>query len=224
MLLGPAVSELNGTVAWPAVSGPELAFAIARSSEGSVGTDRTFAANWRGIAEQGLIGGAYHSATPGVSGPVTAPAIRAAATAEAESMLAVLDAVGAVRTGALPPALALEVSSGLTPAQVYDWTETWVQVVEGAIGRKPMIYTGQYWRWTLDAFTDAWGCPLWLAQYQPGPRVPRAWDTWTLWEYTDMARIDGVDGEVCLSCYRGSHGDLERLVGSSPPDQSAGPC
>lgn len=223
MLIGLAVSDLNGTVAWPAVARDELAFAIARSSEGAVGVDQTFAANWQGIRERGLIGGAYHSATPRVSGPVTAQAIGAAATAEAEHMLAVLDDVGGLGRGALPPALALEVASGLTPAQVHDWTEAWVRVVESAIGRKPFIYTGQFWRWTLNAFTDSWGCPLWLSHYGPGPHVPPAWDTWTLWEYTDMASVGGVVGEACLSCFNGSHDDLERLAASPAPDQPAGP-
>lgn len=219
MLIGLAVSLVNGTVPWPDLSADELAFAIARSSEGPDRTDPTFERNWHGIQERGLVAGAYHTATPHVSGPATAEAVSAAATAEAQNMLAVLDGVGGIRAGDLPPALALEVSSGLTEAQVYAWTETWVHVVESDTGRKPMIYTGPFWRWTLNAFTDAWGCPLWLAQYAGTRQVPRAWDTWTLWEYTDMARVDGIAGDVCLSCFNGSHSELERLAGSPPSDQ-----
>lgn len=217
MLAGPDVSSYQGTIAWPRVrlSEHELAFAIAKCSEASNWIDPTFAHNWTGIRERGLIRGAYHFARPGVSGPATARAVRAEATAEAEHMLSVLHEVGGIGEGDLPPALDLEVSRGLTAAQVYDWADTWVHIVQSSIGRTPMIYTGGFWKSTLGSYTDAWGCPLWLAQYAPAPQLPRAWKTWTLWQCTDAAHLDGIAGGVDLSYFNGSHRELEELAGSS---------
>ena len=43
-------------------------------------------------------------------------------------------------------------------------------------------------------------CWFWLAQYGPTPVVPRNWETWTLWQYTDGAfgsephTVAGLDG------------------------------
>jgi lysozyme len=223
MLAGPDVSENNGAVAWSrvAVPGHQLAFAFAKASEGDAWIDPGFAANWQGIREHGLIRGAYHFARPAVSGAATVQAVRAAATAEAEHMLAVLHEAGDVGEGDLPPVLDLETSRGLSAAQLYDWVGTWVDVVAASVGRKPIIYTGELWKSMLNAYTDVWGCPLWLSQYGPKPQLPRAWKRWTFWQFTDAASVDGVTGDVDLSYFSGTQHELEELAGVSPRARSA---
>lgn len=220
MLAGPDVSNNNGTIEWPRIrlTGHELSFAIAKASEGTDFTDPYFAYNWHGIRARGLIRGAYHFARPHVSGPATSGAIRAAAIAEAEHFLSILNSVGGIGEGDLPPALDLEASVGLTSAQIYEWTSTWVHAVESHIGRKPIIYTGVFWKSYLNSYTNAWGCPLWLAQYGP-PQVPPAWKTWTLWQCTDSAYFDGIDKTLDMSYFNGSHEELERLCVRSPRAQ-----
>ena len=223
MLAGPDVSNNNGTIDWPRIrlTGHELAFAIAKASQGTDFTDPYFAANWRGIRARGLIRGAYHYASPHVSGPATAAAVRAAATAEAEYFLAVLESVGGIGEGDLPPALDLEASVGLTGAQIYEWTATWVHLVGNHIGRMPLIYTGWFWKSYLSSYTSAWGCPLWLAQYGP-PEIPPAWKKWTLWQCTEAAYFDGIDMPLDMSYFNGSRQELEQLCLGSRPGQREG--
>ena len=216
MLAGPDVSNYQGTIAWPRVrlSGHELAFAIAKSSEGTGFIDHTFVHNWHGIRERGLIRGAYHFATPGATRPSTHSAILAEATHEAEHMLSVLHEVGGIGEGDLPPVLDLEVSHGLDASQLYAWVDTWVHVVASHVGRPPIIYTGGFWKSNLNAHTHAFGCPLWLAQYAERPQLPRAWEHWTLWQFTDAGHVDGIAGHVDLSYFNGSMRELEELAGS----------
>jgi lysozyme len=208
LLVGPDVSEYQGLIDWPHVSysGGELAFAIAKASEGHTLTDPQFARNWNGIRERGLVRGAYHFARPHLDGTV-----EAAATAEAEHMLSVLAGAGGLHAGDLPPALDLETSVGLSSAQIYEWVATWVKVVEAHVGARPLIYTGFFWKDYLSDYTSAWGCPLWLAQYSTAPQLPRAWSRWTLWQFTSGARVGGIDTDCDMSYFNGSHTELRSL-------------
>jgi lysozyme len=50
--------------------------------------------------------------------------------------------------------------------------------------------------------------PLWLAEYGPTARLPKAWSSYYLWQYSEAGRIDGMaaDGAVDLN-----------VVGTTPP-------
>lgn len=233
MLAGPDVSYAQGAIAWPRVrlrGGHELAFAIAKASEGDSLVDVQFARNWHGIRERGLIRGAYHFANMTMPGSPTTQSVRAAATAEARHFLAVLHAAGGVQRGDLPPILDFEhaagITSNLTSPQFYDWVDTWVSVVQSATRRKPMIYAGGFWEQMLDDYTDVWGCPLWLAQYASQPQLPRSWKSWTLWQFTSSAHLEGIAAPVDLSYFHGSHPELQALAEATsplPPSPATGP-
>lgn len=74
----------------------------------------------------------------------------------------------------------------------YDFLERFKQLIPG--GKEIGVYTGYYY-WLEN--TVATGIPtaslnyfkqypLWIAAYNPtGPSVPKPWDDWTLWQYTD---------------------------------------
>jgi lysozyme len=227
MLSGPDVSSWQGEIAWPRVrlrGGHELAFAFAKASEGSGETDPCFAANWHGIRERGLIRGAYHFANLTVPEPATTARVRAAATAEARHFLHVLHSVGGVHPGDLPPALDFErskFSSTLSSPQLYEWVATWVSVVHGATGRRPIIYAGGLWKSMLDGYSEVWGCPLWLADYASRPQLPRSWHRWTFWQYTNAGSYEGIEGGVDTSHFHGSHADLRALTGAAGHPGSA---
>jgi hypothetical protein len=104
-----------------------------------------------------------------------------------------------------------------TPQPLYEWVDTWVHVVESATGRLPMIYTG-LWQTMLNDHTEAWGCPLWIADWHPPtgrPSLPHAWKRWTLWQYTDAQSFDGIAGTVDASYFNGSRADLLAFAGGS---------
>jgi GH25 family lysozyme M1 (1,4-beta-N-acetylmuramidase) len=213
MLAGPDVSNWQGSVDWPQLrlrNGHELAFAVAKATEGTRFVDQDFGRNWHGIRARKLVRGAYHFACPGLS----------SASAEAAHYLAVVHSVGGIHAGDLPPILDLEKAWGLSSAEIYQWTAEWVRIVRHETGRVPMIYTGGFWKSYLNHYTDAWDCPLWIAQYAAKPELPAAWKHWTLWQCTDRAPVEGIaKGVVDLSFFNGSHAELEAFAGG----RSVGP-
>ncbi|HEX8647268.1 MAG TPA: GH25 family lysozyme [Thermoleophilaceae bacterium] len=220
MLFGPDVSSYQGAIEWSLVRahGPhDVAFAFAKATEGTSLTDPRFAANWHGIHEAGLVRGAYHFARPQSGGPVAEHA-----RAEAEHMLGVLHAAGGLHEGDLPPVLDLEWQSGLSAAEVHEWAGVWVETVHHETGRRPIIYTGGFWKSLLGGYTESWGCPLWIAEYGPSVQVPRAWRTWTFWQYTDAGRLQGIGGDVDLSYFHGSPEQLAELAKGRPAVHATG--
>ena len=128
--------------------------------------------------------------------------------------------------GELPPVLDLETNDGQTKDKIIERAKTWLDLVETAFGRKPIIYSGQYF--LQDYFSEAGGgppswakdYPLWLAQYPnqyvPGtqPPLPRGWFKWTFWQYSDKGRVNGINAKVDLNVFNGSLEDLYKFAGA----------
>jgi lysozyme len=53
--------------------------------------------------------------------------------------------------------------------------------------------------------------PLWLCQYGPRAVLPKAWNQFFLWQYSETGKVDGFnpDGHVDLNCYYGPDLDAE---------------
>src|SRR5262245_31098352 len=60
---GIDVSKWQGTVDWEAVRDDGIAFAFARAADGT-SKDRTFATNWAGMEDAGIVRGAYQFFRP----------------------------------------------------------------------------------------------------------------------------------------------------------------
>ena len=74
----------------------------------------------------------------------------------------------------------------LTTDQMRAWIHAFVDHIESAIGRKPMIYTNTNW-WDPCTGNDASFAdyPLDIADYtRKPPPLPAGWTTFTLWQYT----------------------------------------
>jgi LysM repeat protein len=98
--------------------------------------------------------------------------------------------------------------------------------VEAASGKKPIIYSGQYF--LQDYLSEAGGGPpswakdyaLWLAQYPnqytPGmqPFLPRGWFKWTFWQYSEKGRINGINADVDLNVFNGTLEELYKFAGA----------
>jgi lysozyme len=174
------------------VAGSDVAFAIAKATEGT-GIDAQFKRNWEGIQAVGLFRGAYHYARPGSDSATQA--VHFAST------------VGPLGFRDLPPALDLEVSDGRTAQQVLDWARAFITKAEELFGRQLLVYTGQFWKGPLgnpaidDFFSQR---ALWLAGYVPAAKlvVPNTWAKWTFWQYSD-----------------GVHNDPAKIPGVPPCDQ-----
>jgi lysozyme len=212
-VLGIDVSHFNGAVDWSAVAQSEVKFAYAKATEGATIVDPQFTTNWLGIARVGLLRGAYHFARPADDPEV-----------QAVHFTSQIATPGTPAPGDLPPALDLEVSGGLSPQQVIDWTTAFLAKAEALVGRPFVIYTGGLWRRTMgDPKVPALSSRLlWTARYgsQP-PRVPQTWARWDFWQFTDgqngpTQTIPGVTGLCDVDRFRGELEELRAIAAAVP--------
>jgi lysozyme len=186
--VGIDVSHYQGDVDWARVSAAGVSFAIAKATEGEAIVDSAFEANWRGMSQAGLARGAYHFFRP------TRDPLK-----QAKSFV---KTVGQLKAGDLPPALDVEVADGASATVILDGIAVWVAHVEGALKAKPMIYTrASFWKAQCDDSDRFAGYPLWIAHYTTAdePRLPNAWEGWTLWQHSEKGSISGVKGPVDLN-------------------------
>lgn len=201
---GIDVSKYQGAIDWPAVRGAGIAFAFVRVSDGLSDPDPTFATNWAGAAAAGVMRGAYQFFRP-LRDPV----------AQADL---VVDAMGPLGPGDLPPVVDVEVADGVDPVTLAAAVRAWLERVEGRTGRRPIIYTGAHvWADALDG-ADLSDYPLWLAQWDRDcPTVPAPWDDWTFWQTSATGRVAGIAGDVDTDVFRGDLAALRAFAAASRP-------
>ena len=200
---GIDVSVWQQSVDWDAVAADGIEFAIARASYGT-NKDTYFDQNWAGMKAAGLIRGAYQYWLPSKD-PI----------AQAQLML---DVMGPAEPGDLPPVVDVEQTDGLSPAEISSRLAQWLQHVEAAIGRKPIIYSGKYfWQDNVksDAFVDY---PLWIPNYSlECPDLPTGyWSDWHFFQYTDTGSVDGVSGNVDRNQWNGTLQELYAFADGGP--------
>ena len=189
---GIDVSKWQGQVDWAAVKASGVVFAYARATNGTKILDEWFDANWAGMKAVGLYRGAYQFFRPGQD-----------AVAQANLMLARMGPLG---PGDLPPMIDVEETDGQPPAVVADKVAQWIQVVEAATGKKPLVYTGT-WFWDPYVGSDAFASyPLWEAWYCTGccPNLPKAWSSMLFWQYSSKGAVPGIGGNVDLNWFGGT--------------------
>jgi LysM repeat protein len=120
--------------------------------------------------------------------------------------------------------LDIETHDGQRRDKVLPAVKIWLERVEAAFGRKPIIYSGKYF--LQDFFSETGGGPpvwakdhaLWLAQYPdqyaPGmePFLPRGWFQWTFWQYSEKGRVNGINANVDLNLFNGTLEELYRFA------------
>lgn len=189
-------------VDWRAVKASGSSFAIIKSTEGTSYRNPYFAGDWSAARSAGLVRGTYHYARPAL--PLSSAVDQAA--------FFVRTAGTTVEPSALAPILDLEESGGLAPAQLVQWTQVWLDTVAQLTGRTPIIYTYPYfWPSAMGNTTAFGGYPLWIASYNAGtqPRyVPRGWSQWVFWQSTSTGSARGIIGQVDMSSFAGTAGDL----------------
>ncbi|MGP3939961.1 lysozyme [Streptomyces sp. 6N106] len=186
---GVDVSDHQGSVDWAALWDDNVRFAYVKATESTTYKNPSFAAQYNGSFQQGMIRGAYHFALPD----------RSSGTRQADFF---------VSNGGdwsddgktLPPVLDLEYNPygatcyGLTASQIVDWIGDFTARVKERTGRQPVIYTATGWWKTCTGNSAAFAerNPLWLARYAATPgALPAGWDTHTLWQYTSTGPLVG---------------------------------
>jgi lysozyme len=210
---GVDVSHFDGTVDWGAARRDGITFAIIKATEGTSFADNHFAANWTNTKANGIVHGAYHFFRP-ESDPV----------AQADFFVRI---AGSPKSGDLPPVIDLEVTDGLTAAQVAAGARTFLQRVQQRTGRVPMIYT------SVRVFNGLLGTPsgfnpyfLWVANWNVRcPNIPNPpWKRWTFWQSSATGTVAGFSDPVDVDSFNGTSADLMAFVKSpSGPSELASP-
>lgn len=212
---GIDVSYWDAGIDWPKVRATGQRFVFAKATEGDFHSDQTFGANWTGAKAAGLLRGAYHFFRANVDGKK-----------QANRFIEYVKSANDL--GELPPVLDLESHDGQRKEKIIERAKTWLDLVEAAFGKKPIIYSAQYF--LQDYFSEAGGgppvwakdYPLWLAQYpnnyseESKPFLPRGWFKWTFWQYSEKGRVNGINASVDMNLFNGTLEELYQLAGAKP--------
>lgn len=198
--VGPDVSgwqHPNGAaISWAKVKAAGSSFAFVKATEGAGYTNPYYAGDASAARAAHLVVGGYGFARPAL--PMST------AVDQAKRLASV---VGNVRTaGTFPPVLDLEVTGGLSPAQLVTWAQTFLETARSLTGRTPIVYSYPYFWRTAMAASPAFGrYPLWLASYSStAPAVLPGWPAYTMWQYTSSAAVPGIPGAADMSRFTGS--------------------
>jgi GH25 family lysozyme M1 (1,4-beta-N-acetylmuramidase)/LysM repeat protein len=219
---GIDVSYWNAGIDWPKVRATGQRFVFIKATESTAYKDPTFDDNWFGAKSAGLLRGAYHFFRCNVD-----------AKKQADSFIDYVKSFS--DDGELPPVLDIETHDGQRRDKILPAARNWLDRVEAAFGKKPIIYSGKYF--LQDYFSEAGGGPpawakdhaLWLAQYPdqyvPGlqPFLPRGWFKWTFWQYSEKGRINGINANVDLNVFNGTLEELYEFAGARPVMDSSQP-
>ncbi|MFO0589910.1 MAG: GH25 family lysozyme [Polyangiaceae bacterium] len=200
---GIDVSVWQANIDWDAVKGKGIVFAFARAAY-STSKDDYFDQNWAGMKSAGIIRGAYQYWRPDKD-PI----------AQADALLNIM---GPLEPGDLPPVIDVEETDGVGPTTLSDRLGQWLQHVESKIGRKPIIYSGKYfWQDNVQskAFLDY---PYWIPNYSLDcPNLPDGyWPDWQFFQYSSTGSVPGISGNVDMDKFNGSLLDLQKFAGSAP--------
>ncbi len=210
---GIDISHWDGVIDWPKVGGTEQQFVITKATEGTTYKDDTFKDNWLGAKSVGRLRGAYHFFHCDMDAK--------------EQANFFIDYVRTVQDdGELPPVLDLETNDGMTKEKIVPAVKIWLDCVEDAFGKKPMIYSGQYFLQDYlvveGGEPPSWAndYPLWLAQYPNQyvegmqPYLPKGWLNHTIWQYTDKGVVSGIDAAVDMNLFNGTLEELYKFAGA----------
>ncbi len=211
---GIDVSYWNAGIDWPKVRATGQRFVVAKATEGISYKDPTFDDNWVGAKSAGLLRGAYHFFRCNVD-----------AKKQADYFI---DYVRTVKDdGEFPPVLDLEINDGVAKEKIVPAVKIWLERVEAAFGKKPIIYSGQYFLQDYliqpGGGPPAWAkdYPLWLAQYPNQyvdgmkPFLPRGWFAWTIWQHSDKGVVNGINASVDMNVFNGTLGELYNFAGAN---------
>lgn len=221
---GIDVSHYKKRINWRQVKHSGVQFAFLKATEADNFIDSRFDYNWTYTRREGIIRGAYHFFRPLVD-----PA------AQARHFVRI--AGQTLHATDLPPVVDIEQYPDFV---LKEWKQinleerirrvrVWLEHVEQATGRTPIIYTDYYTWYELFKSTEEFiRYPLWIAHWRVNaPKVPaRNWggQGWLFWQTTDRGVVPGIrDSAPCvdMNVFTGSYQDLARWLKFEGPRPAA---
>jgi lysozyme len=200
--LGLDVSDYDPNTNWTKVAASNRGFAFVKATEGSSYINPSFAADWANAKAAGVVRGAYHffhaDADP---------------TAQANTFL---KTIGKLGLNDMPPVFDWEVTDNQSNATQIARAKTFLQLVEAATGRIPIVYTSASFFNPLGNPQGFERYPLFVAEYKVAcPKIPPPWSKWTFWQYADTGNggISGVtNSDIDQDFFVGTLAQLAQFV------------
>ena len=197
-IFGIDVSQYQGTIDWENLEAIEeqfeIKFVVVRATAGSKKVDRNFKKNWKNLSSTVYIQGAYHYYRPDEN-----------STDQANNFIKNVK----LRKGHLPPILDIEkMPKGQSMNKLKEGLQNWLTIVEKEYGVKPIIYTGEkYFEDFLQE--DFPNYKFWIANYNPWKE--KIEDDYLMWQFTDKAKLHGVNELVDVNVFNGNVEDLKEV-------------
>jgi lysozyme len=226
LLFGVDVSHYDGVINWSKAREQAIRFSYVKATQGIQSTDNTFTRNWVDIGKvwdnetTRIYRGAYHFLSA-----------QGDATAQAHNFLAKL---GGVLPSDLPPSIDVEWDApsgstdldaadrwrGLSSTEIVAKIQTWLEVVEQATGRVPVIYTQPGWWQNRIGTTDKLAkYQIWVADYSTKSQlseVPKKVPGYVthIWQFSEHGRAkDGFSTKFDVSIFKGTQEEFLTAFG-----------
>lgn len=196
---GIDVSAWNPNINWPRVKTAGKHFVFIKATEGIDYVSPQFAGDWAAAKQSGILRGAYHFFRPGLN-----------PTTQAQLFIRTIGALGAED---LPALFDWEVTDNVSIATQIQRAQVWLDLVEKATGKTPIIYSGpSFWNVLKNPISFI-RYPLFIANYQVScPAIPAPWSAWTFWQH-GADRVDGVPTpQTDVNMFNGSLDQLRQLA------------
>lgn len=191
---GDMISDIN-------VLAQNISYAFLKAFEYKA--DPRFELRWESCKTHGILRGAYDFFHPSRD-PI----------AQAEHFLSLLKGMD---EHDLPCILDWESTDGMPADKDRESAYLWLQTVEKATKKVPIIYISPYFALALRLDSRFKRYPLWVANYGVSvPSVPSPWDNWAFWQNIgDTGSIAGIRGHCDLDLFNGSVEDLKAFIAAS---------
>ncbi len=218
------VSAKSGTLADGGQGNPQV-FAFIKATQGDYTTESTFNDNWANAKSAGILRSAYHFFDASKDGIAQANYFLGVVGSDFGELPAMLDiecptadTKGASQTDCeYAGASGFPADGGISAlrSEAFDWLDT----VEKATGRKPIVYSYVSWFASTD-FTDAKlaDYPLYISNIDTScPDVPAPWTTVTFWQYQTIGgTAPGIKGDCDLDRWMGNLSGLQTFAFGAP--------
>lgn len=192
---GIDVSYYQGDIDWKKVKNAGYEFAILRigyrgyGDAGILRVDERFYANLEQAQDAGLDVGVYFFAQA---------VNETEAVEEADFVLGLLKGYELQLPVVYDPELIRDTEArtdNVTGAQFTQNTIAFCEKIKSA-GYEPMIYSNMVWEAFLFDMEQLQEYPFWYADYEAVPQTPY---DFSIWQYTEKGRVDGIEGNVDLN-------------------------
>ena len=202
----------NGEIPFDDFNQCNFDYCYSKATHGADRKDEWFEYNWAKCQEKHILRGNYHFFS----------LLKDDIDAQINNFLSLN--IDYNQLGILPPCLDIEEDARPFDTQniilnrelVIARMHIWLQAVESATGRKPMIYTRKsFWEDVLGNPTGFEDYLLWVAYYREDtpPKTPAAWNgKWHFWQHTDKGNVGGLKRKFDLNRFNGSMEDLLKLA------------